>query len=70
MKLLDTFLPYQKSFFCNPAKRKIWLASRQLGKSFCLAGMLVHAALKQDNGLSLCISTGAKAASEIIMKCI
>ena len=32
--------------------------------------MLVHAALKQDNGLSLCISTGAKAASEIIMKCI
>ena len=70
MKLLDTFLPYQKSFFCNPAKRKIWLASRQVGKSFCLGGMLVHAALKQDNGLSLCISTGAKAASEIIMKCI
>ena len=70
MKLLDTFLPYQKSFFCNPAKRKIWLSGRQCGKSFCLAGMLVHAALKQDNGLSLCISTGAKAASEIIMKCI
>ena len=70
MKLIDTFLPYQKSFFCNPAKRKIWLSGRQCGKSFCLAGMLVHAALKQDNGLSLCISTGAKAASEIIMKCI
>lgn len=70
MKLLDTFLPYQKSFFCNPAKRKIWLSGRQCGKSFCLAGMLVHSALKQDNGLSLCISTGAKAASEIIMKCI
>ena len=70
MKLLDTFLPYQKSFFCNPAKRKMWLASRQVGKSFCLGGMLVHSALKQDNGLSLCISTGAKAASEIIMKCI
>ena len=70
MKLLDTFLPYQKSFFCNPAKRKIWLASRQTGKSFCLGGMLVHSALSTQNGLSLCISTGAKAASEIIMKCI
>ena len=70
MKLLDTFLPYQKSFFCNPVKRKIWLASRQTGKSFCLAGMLVHSALSTQNGLSLCISTGAKAASEIIMKCI
>ena len=70
MKLLDTFLPYQKSFFCNPAKRKIWLSSRQVGKSFCLAGMLVHSALSTQNGLSLCISTGAKAASEIIMKCI
>ena len=70
MKLLDTFLPYQKSFFCNPAKRKIWLASRQTGKSFCLGGMLVQSALSTQNGLSLCISTGAKAASEIIMKCI
>ena len=70
MKLLDTFLPYQKSFFCNPAKRKIWLSARQAGKSFCLGGMLVHSALSTQNGLSLCISTGAKAASEIIMKCI
>lgn len=70
MKLLDTFLPYQKSFFCNPAKRKIWISSRQIGKSFCLGGMLVQTALSTQNGLSLCISTGAKAASEIIMKCI
>lgn len=70
MKLIDTFLPYQKSFFCNPAKRKMWLSGRQCGKSFCLAGMLVHTALSTQNGLSLCISTGAKAASEIIMKCI
>ena len=70
MKLIDTFLPYQKSFFCKPAKRKIWISSRQVGKSFCLGGMLVHSALSTQNGLSLCISTGAKAASEIIMKCI
>lgn len=32
--------------------------------------MLVHTALSTKNGLSLCISTGAKAASEIIVKCI
>lgn len=48
----------------------MWLSSRQAGKSFCLAGMLVHSALSTQNGLSLCISTGAKAASEIIVKCI
>lgn len=68
-KLLDIFLPYQKEFFLNNKKRKIWISGRQLGKSFTIAGILCYKALYKKNGLSLCISTGARAASEIIRKC-
>ena len=41
-----------------------------MGKSFTIACMLVYAALQKKNGLSLCISTGARAAAEIVKKCI
>ena len=68
-KVLDIFLPYQKEFFLNSKKRKIWISGRQLGKSFTIAGILCYKALSKKNGLSLCISTGARAASEIIRKC-
>lgn len=68
--IVDIALPYQKQFLQAPQRRKIWLSSRQIGKTWVLALTLCATALKQDNGLSLCISTGAKAASEIIMKCI
>lgn len=68
--ITDIALPYQKAFMQATQRRKIWLSSRQIGKTWCLAATLCATALKRDNGLSLCISTGAKAASEIIMKCI
>ena len=67
--ILDIFLPYQSKFFLNPKKRKMWISSRQCGKSFTLAGILTFKALSRKNGLSLAISTGARAASEIIRKC-
>ena len=69
MTLLDIFLPYQKSFFYNQSKRKIWVSSRQIGKSFCIAGILVYKALSVKNGLSLCVSVNSRSASEIIRKC-
>ena len=67
--LIDIFLQYQKEFFLNNKKRKIWISGRQLGKSFTIAGILCYKALAKKNGLSLCMSTGARAASEIIRKC-
>ena len=67
--ILSTLLPYQRTFFENRRRFKIWISGRQLGKSHCLAGILVYKALSKKNGLSLCISTGARAASEIIVKC-
>lgn len=69
MKILDIFLPYQKKFFTNPAKRKIWVSSRQIGKSFCVAGILTFKALQKHNGLAICISVNSRSASEIITKC-
>lgn len=51
-----------------PKKRKIWLAARQIGKSFSLAYLAVYKALSKKGGLSLIISTGAKASSEIMKK--
>lgn len=57
MTILDTFLPYQRSFFENTKKRKFLLSGRQLGKSHVIAGTMVFKALQKPvNGLSLCIS--------------
>lgn len=40
-----------------------------MGKSWSLGFIAVYKALSKKNGLSLCISTGARAASELIKKC-
>lgn len=66
----DILLPYQRKFITNPARRKIWISGRQLGKSTSLACLMCYKALSHVNGLSLCISTGARAASEIIRKVV
>ena len=65
----EILLNYQKNFFQNNKKRKIWISSRQIGKSFTIAAILCYKCLLKKNGLSLCISTGSRAASEIIRKC-
>lgn len=67
--LLDFALPYQKKFITSPKKRKIWLSSRQIGKSWTAAFIAVQQALSKQNGLALCISTGSRAASELLKKC-
>lgn len=67
--LIDLALPYQRDFITSPKKKKIWLSSRQAGKSWSLAFLANWKALSKKNGLSLCISTGARAASELIKKC-
>ena len=66
--LLDLALPYQRDFIMAKKKRKLWLSSRQIGKSWSLAFIAVEKALQKPNGLSLCISTGGRAASELMKK--
>lgn len=69
MTLLDLAYPYQKNFILNQSKRKIWVSSRQIGKSWTIALILCYKALSVRNGLSLCVSVNSRSASEIIRKC-
>lgn len=69
MRLLDLAYPYQRKFITNDAKRKIWVSSRQIGKSWSVAMILAFKALQKQNGLAICISVNSRSASEIIAKC-
>ena len=69
MRLLDLAYPYQRKFITNKAKRKIWVSSRQIGKSWSVAMILAFKALQRNNGLAICISVNSRSASEIISKC-
>lgn len=70
--LFDILLPYQKRFVDSPKKRKLWLSARQVGKSFALSYLATKKVLTsgKPNSLALCISTGARASSELIKKCV
>lgn len=42
--LAGLLLKYQKTFADSKARRKLWLSSRQVGKSFTLAYAMVRSA--------------------------
>lgn len=60
-------LPYQQRWVCDPSPLKIWLASRQIGKSFALAMEAVRESLtsKCDN---LILSSSERQSSEVMRK--
>ena len=68
MTLSDTLYPYQKSFVDANKRFKLFLSSRQIGKSHTIGYELIKSALSHKNGLSICVSTGARAASELLSK--
>lgn len=68
--LIDIARPYQKEFISSPKRYKLACWSRQVGKSWSLAFLLVMKALQYGkNGLSICISINLRSASEILNKC-
>lgn len=71
LDLHSILLPYQQRFVDDGHRCKLWLSARQIGKSFDCGYIAVKEALTSPqgkNGLSLCISTGARAASELLKK--
>ena len=68
MTLLDLMLPYQKEFILAKQKRKLWISSRQIGKSHTIAFLLAYEAIAKPNSVSLCISVNQASAAEIIKK--
>ena len=67
-KLVDLLLPYQRRFAVASQRKKIWVAGRQLGKSFTIAFIMCNKVLKKKGTLGLCVSTGQRAASELLKK--
>ena len=66
--LLDLLLPYQRRFVLNDRRKKFFLASRQIGKSFCSAFLAVYEALRKNDSIVLVISTGSRSAQEFLVK--
>jgi phage FluMu gp28-like protein len=60
-------LPYQRRYVSDPAPLKIWLASRQVGKSFSLAMEAVMEALRARSA-NLILSASERQSQEVMKK--
>lgn len=68
MKLFDRLLPYQRAFVLDPARFKIWLSSRQIGKSFGTAFEAAADCAKHPGAEWLVMSAGQRQADEWMLK--
>jgi len=64
----DILLPYQKRFVEDESKLKIWLASRQIGKSFAAAFEAVKLAAEKPRTLVLLVSASERQSKELMEK--
>lgn len=68
MTLFDRLLPYQRAFVLDPARFKIWLSSRQIGKSFGTAFEAAADCAKHPGAEWLVMSAGQRQADEWMLK--
>lgn len=68
MRLFDRLLPYQRAFVLDPARFKIWLSSRQIGKSFGTAFEAAADCAKHPGAEWLVMSAGQRQADEWMLK--
>lgn len=68
MKIFDRLLPYQRAFVLDPARFKIWLSSRQIGKSFGTAFEAATDCAKHPGAEWLVMSAGQRQADEWMLK--
>lgn len=69
--ILNFLRPYQQELFKSPKRFKIANWSRQTGKSTVMAGLLCYTSLVHEkDGLSICVSTNLRSASEIMKKVV
>lgn len=64
----DILLPYQRRFVEDQSKLKIWLASRQIGKSFAAAYEAVWLAAERPRTLVLLVSASERQSKELMEK--
>lgn len=68
MKLFDRLLPYQREFVRDKSRFKIWLSSRQIGKSFGTAFEAAADCAKHPGAEWLVMSAGQRQADEWMLK--
>lgn len=69
--IIQMLRPYQRDLFVSPKRFKIACWSRQSGKSTVMAALLCRTALQHGrDGLSICVSTNLRSASEIMRKVV
>jgi phage FluMu gp28-like protein len=65
---LDILLPYQRAVVDDAARFKIWLASRQIGKSMGLAAEAARDCAAKSNDMWVVLSAGERQALEFMEK--
>lgn len=65
---LDILLPYQRAVVDDEARFKLWLASRQIGKSMGLAAEAVRDSAAKPNDMWVVLSAGERQALEFMEK--
>jgi len=68
VKLFDRLLPYQREFVSDKSRFKIWLSSRQIGKSFGTAFEAAADCAKHPGAEWLVMSAGQRQADEWMLK--
>ncbi len=66
--LYEILLPYQRAFVDDAARFKLWLASRQVGKSMAMAAEAVGACAAHPGDLWVVLSAGERQALEFMEK--
>jgi phage FluMu gp28-like protein len=65
---LDLLLPYQRRFVEDDSRFKIWLASRQVGKSFAAACEVTLDCMRHPGAMWIILSAGERQALEMMEK--
>lgn len=65
---LDLLLPYQRTFVLDRSRFKIWLAARQIGKSFTAAMEVAMDCLERPGTMWVILSAGERQALEMMEK--
>lgn len=68
MNPLDLLLPHQRAYVADTARWKIWLAARQIGKSFAAAAEVAWDCLMQPGTTWLLVSAGQRQSQELCAK--
>lgn len=67
---LDFLLPYQRKWVLDKSRFKMWLASRQIGKSFGATFEVVMDSWQYPNSNWILVSATEKQAQELLSKCL